>query len=95
MDGAPHDPPQHIAAILVRGHDAVGNQRGGSPGMVGEDPHRARGGLILVVGTTRQLLREVDQGPERVGVEDGRNVLEDRGHPLEPHARIDVLLRQL
>ena len=39
LDCAAHDPAQDVAAVLVRRHDAVGDQRRGPAGVVGEDPH--------------------------------------------------------
>ena len=40
--GAAHDPAQHIAAALVRGRDAVGDQEGRGAQVVGDDPVRGR-----------------------------------------------------
>ena len=63
--------------------------------MVGEDAHRAGGRGILGVGAARELLGEVDERPQRVGVEDRLDPLEDRRHALEAHPRVDALHRQL
>ena len=38
--GAAHDPPQHVAAALVRRHHAVGHQEGARPQVIGNHPVR-------------------------------------------------------
>jgi hypothetical protein len=95
LDCTAHDPAQDVAAILVRRDHALGDQRGRTARMVGEDPHRAGGRSVRLVGTTGQLLGQVDQRPQRVGVEDRMDVLEDRRHALEAHAGVDVLHGEL
>jgi hypothetical protein len=95
LDRAPHDSPQHVAALFVGGHDPVGDQRRGPARVVAEDPHRARDLAALGVGAARELLGEVDQRPQRVGLEDRVEAVEDDRHPLDPHAGVDVLHRQL
>ncbi len=95
LDRPPHDPPQDVAAVLVRGDDAVGDQEGGAARVVGDDPHRPRHRAALAVGAAAELLGEVDQRPDQVGLEDRRRVLQDRRHPVEPHAGVDVAHRQL
>ncbi len=94
LDGAAHDAAQHVAAVLVGGDDAVGDQGGHAARVVGEDPHRPGGGLVGVVGAAAQLLAEADERQELVGLEDRRRALLDEGHAVEAHARVDVLLRQ-
>ena len=42
-DRAAHQPPQHVAALLVGGHDAVRDQEAHPARVVGEDPQRAVG----------------------------------------------------
>ncbi len=41
LDRPAHHAAQHVAAILVGGHDAVGDQEGHRARVVGEDPQRA------------------------------------------------------
>ena len=43
QDRAPHDPAQDVAAVLVGGHDAVGDQERHAARVVGEDAQRAVG----------------------------------------------------
>ena len=93
-DRPAHDPPQHVAAVLVRGDDAVGDQEGHRAAVVGEDPQRAVGGKVLAVATPGELLTERDQRRELVGLEHRGLVLEDRRHPVEPQPGVDVLRRQ-
>ncbi len=95
LDRPPHDPAQDVAAVLVGGDDAVGDQEGGAARVVGDDPHRPGHRAALVVGVAGELLGEVDQRPHQVGLEDRGDVLEDRRHPVEPHAGVDVAHRQL
>ena len=96
VDGAAHDPPQHVAAALVRGDDAVGDQLDRAADVVGDDPHRpGRGRVVGAVGAAGELGGEVDERPQQVGVEDRVDALLDRRHPLEAEAGVDVLRRQL
>ena len=95
LDRAPHDPPQHVAAVLVRGNDAVGDQVDRPPHVVGDDPHRPGHPGVGSVRGPGELLGERDQGRERVGVEDRVDALLDHPHPLEPEASVDVALREV
>ncbi len=95
LDRAAHDAAQHVAALLVRRHHAVRHQERHAATVVGEDPQRAGGGLVLAVAAPRQLLPELDQRPEVVGLVDRRHVLQDRRHAVEPETGVDVLLGQL
>jgi hypothetical protein len=95
LDRPAHDPPQDVAAFLVRGDDAVGDQVDHPPRVVGEDPHRARRLAALLVRAPRELFGELHQGAEEVGLVHRGDVLEDRGHPLEAQASVDVSLRQV
>ncbi len=95
LDCPAHDPPQDVAAVLVGGDDPVGDQEGGATRVVGDDPHRPGHRAAIRVGVPGQLLGEVDQRPDQIGLEDRRDVLEDRRHPVEAHAGVDVAHRQL
>jgi hypothetical protein len=66
LDRSAHDPAQDVAAVLVRGHDPVGEQVRRPARVVGDDPHRARGLRVLIVGATRELLREPDERAEEI-----------------------------
>jgi hypothetical protein len=89
QQGAAHDPAQHVAAILVGGHDAVGDEEGHPAGVVGQDPQRALVGL-----GRRQVAPERHERQELIGLEDRRHALLDEGHAVEAQARVDVLGRQ-
>ena len=95
LDGPADDPAQHVAAALVRGRDAVGDEERHPAAVVGEDPVRLRRRL-RVAELDAALGDPVHDRLVAVGLVDGtvRHVLDDRGEPLEPHARVDVLLRQ-
>ena len=95
LDRPAHDPPQDVAAVFVRGDDAVGDQEGGPARVVGDDPHRPGDRAALRVPVARELLGEVDQRADEVGLEYGGDVLEDRRHPVEAHPGVDVSHRQL
>ena len=94
QDRAAHDPPQHVAAVLVRGHHAVGDQERHRAAVVGEDPQRAVDRVLGAVAAARELLAERDQRRELVGLEHRPLVLEDRREPVEPETGVDVLGRQ-
>ena len=85
--GPAHDPAQNIAAALVRGRDAVGDQERRRAQMVGDDPMRRRS---LALGFhAGQLDAGGDQGLEQVDVIVGMHALQDGGQPLQPHAGVD------
>ena len=87
LDRAAHDPAQDVAAVLVRGHDAVGDQVDHAARVVGDDPHRPGRLRVGAVWRARELLGELDQRPEGVGLEDRVDALLDRRHPLEARGR--------
>ena len=62
--------------------------------MVGEDPERPVRVEVLAVATTGELLPERDQRGELIGLEHRWLALEDRRHPVQAEARVDVLRRQ-
>ena len=62
VDRPAHDPAQHVAAALVRGDDAVGDQLDRAADVIGDDPHRpGRGRVVTAVGTTGELRAEIDE----------------------------------
>ena len=94
LDGATDHPPEHVAAALVRRLDAVGDEKRHPAPMVGQDAVRLARPLGLA---ERDAALGRDPGHDRlvaVGLVDGADVLHDRRQPLEPHAGVDVLLRQ-
>ena len=54
LDRAAHDAAQHVAALLVRGHHAVGQQDRRAAAVVGDDPQRARGREVVAVLLARR-----------------------------------------
>jgi hypothetical protein len=62
--------------------------------VVGKQPERPVGGVVLPIAPAAHLLPELDQRPELVGLEDRGLALEDRGQAVEPEAGVDVLRRQ-
>ena len=90
--GAAHDPAQHIAAALVRGQHAVGDQERGGAQVVGDDPV---GAPVRPVGVDAgQVGDRPDEGAEQVDVVVVVRALQHRGDALEPHAGVDRGLRQ-
>jgi hypothetical protein len=82
-DRPAHDPPQDVAAVLVGGHDAVGDEERHAARVVGEDAQRA---VDVGIGARRlaaELLAEVEQRPELVRLEDRRRALQDRREAVE------------
>ncbi len=89
---ASHDPPQHIAAALVGGQHAVGDEEGARAQMVGDDPVR---GLERPVGVDPGLVDHgLDKRPEQVDGVIVVGALEHRGHAFEAHAGVDRGLGQ-
>ena len=91
--GTAHDPAQHIAAALVRGQHAVGDQEGRGAQMVGDHPMRDLGRPVGIgVGFRRRCENEV---PHQVDVVIVVLALQHRRQALQPHAGIDRRPRQV
>ena len=84
------EPAQHVAPTLVGGKDAVGDEQSHRPGVVGQHPQAHVGRGALAVGGTRDLLGGLQDRREQVGLERGRDVLEDGGDPLQARRRVDA-----
>lgn len=85
---------QHVAAAVVAGVDAVGDQHGAGARVVGDHPEPH---VVLVrdaVGPAGQLLGLVDDRAEQVGLVDVVDALQQERDALDAHAGVDVLLRQ-
>ena len=93
VDGPAHDPAQDVFAPGLVGEHAVGDQEGRRPAVVGDGPHRDRGGSGGVVRGDELLAREpghlVNQGAQEVDLVVGSKAPQDRGQPLEAHAGVD------
>ena len=87
--GAAHDPAQHVAASLVRRHDAFGDQERGRAQVICDHPMMDIA-LAVRIGGGR-VGRCLDQGPHRIGVVVVVLALQKRADTLQPHARIDRL----
>ncbi len=90
---ATHDPAQHIAASLVRGQHAVGNQERSRAHMIG-DHAMAEARLAFALGA-RSFDRGRDQMAEEVDVVIVGDALKDRADALEPHSGVDRRPRQV
>ena len=87
-DGAAKDAAKDVAAPVVGGGDAVGEEKRDRAGVVGEHPVARRLRRILVRHPDDARDR-VDQRSENVGVEVVRPLLHHGGNALEPGARVD------
>ena len=87
---APHDLAQHVAAALVAGQDAVGDEERHRAQVVGDDAHRDVVPLVAAVGLAGALRDRVEERREEVGVVVRELALDDGRHALEAHAGVDA-----
>jgi hypothetical protein len=87
---APDNPPQHVAAPLVAGDDAVGNQEAAGADVIGNDLQR----IARQVLRARFACRGGDEVLEEIDFVVRVHVLQYRREALEPHARVDAGLGQ-
>ncbi len=91
--GAAHDPAHDVAAALVGGAHAVGDQEAGGAQVVDDDLVRE---LRLAAGRhAGGRLAGIDQGAEEVDVVVGVDALQHGGDALEAHAGVDLRLGQV
>ena len=96
-NGAPHDAPQHIAAVVVRREDLVADQHGARSGMLGQHSQRERVGIVVVtddVVGAGDAPSPIDQRSHEIGLPHRLHALEKAEDPLEAGARVDRRLRQ-
>ena len=93
-DRAADDPAQDVAAALVRGQDAVGDEERHGARVVGDDLVAEPLGLERVRVVPEQLAHPGVDRREQVGVVVGRDLLEHAGQPLEAHPGVDAGERQ-
>ena len=86
---AAHDQAQHIAAPLVRGHHAIGNQERTAAQMVGD--HAVMNILRPVRIDRTRMGRSLDQRAHQIRVVIIMLALQQRADPFQPHAGIDRL----
>ena len=93
---AADDAAQHVAALLVARHHAVGDEERHRAGVLGEDAQRdvGLGAGEAAVGRAGDLLGRGDQRPEHVDVPDRVDALEHREVALEAGAGVDARRRQ-
>ena len=95
--GATQQATQDVLTALVARKDAVRDHEVNGAGVVGDDAQRARraGVGLRVVALAGDLLAELDEALHDVAVVVGALVLQDGGHALQAHARVEVAVRQL
>ena len=91
---AAQQPAQHVAATLVAGRHAVGDQHHRAADVVGDDPEPDVVLPVVAVPLAGQLLGLLDDGVHHVDLVHVVDALQQVRHPLQAHARVDVLLRQ-
>ena len=91
--GATHDAAQHIAAALVGGQHAVGDQEARRAQMVGDDP--VTGAVLPLRLDADEIDRGLNQRPEQVDVVIVVDALQDGRDALQPHAGVDRRARQV
>ncbi len=89
--GAAHDAAQHVAAALVGGQHAFGDEEAHRAQMVGNHAQARIGSVARVAGG---LLRRRDQRAEQVDLIIVVGALHHRGDALEARAGVDRRLRQ-
>ena len=93
-DRAPHDAPEHVAAIVVRREDTVVDQERGRPRVIGQDAHRHVGTGVRAIRRTRETRRHPEQVLELARVPHRVDVLQHRQDALEARTSVDALLGQ-
>ncbi len=93
--GPADDAAQHVASPLVGGQDAVGDEEGDGPRVVGDDLVAEALALEGVGVMPQQLPQSLMDGHEQVGVVVAGDILQHRGEALETHAGVDRFEGQL
>ena len=86
----PQDPPQYVSATVVRRKDAVGEEEGDRPGVIGDYTERDPFLGVLRVRAPDHRCDLVEQGHEQVGVVVAPDTLHDRRQSLQPQTGIDT-----
>ena len=96
-DRAAQQAAQHVAAALVAGQHAVGDEEVDRAGGVGDDAQAHARALVAgaAIFLAAYPLAQRDEALHEVAVVVGARVLHDGGHALEAHARVEVAVRQL
>ena len=94
-DAAADDAAQHVAAALVRWHDAVGDEEHGRARMLRDDAQRDVGLLAGAVAHPRYLLHALDDGLEEIRLVERGDALHDGGDALQAQARVDARGREV
>ena len=94
LNGTADDAPQDVVAPLVARQNAVHDEEGHAAGVFGDRAQCARGGVAAAVDDAAQLLTELDERHEQIGLVDRDDALRDGGDALETHAGVDVALGQ-
>ena len=95
--GAADDPPQHVAAGLVRREHAVVDEHRRRTGVLGEDAHREAVAVVVVaddVRLARDRARLVDERLHQVGLPHRVDALHEGEDAFEPGTGVDRRLRQ-
>ena len=94
-DDAAKHPAQDVAAALVRGLHAVGDQERRRARVLPHDPDRDVVALVRAVVLPDSDCTSSRIGAEQIRLEEAAHVLQRDRHALDAGARVDVLRRQL
>ena len=89
-DGPAHDAPEHVAPAFVGRQHPVGDQKGGGPGVIGDDPEGHVLRFAGAIGLPRQGFDPGDHRPQQVAVEIALDPLDDGAEALQAHAGVDA-----
>src|SRR5699024_713287 len=92
---SPEQTAEHIAASLIGRHDTVRDHKCHGPDVVCDHTDRDVGVVLFSVFHACQTAHMVSQRLDRVHVEDGIHILNDRSETLQSHSCINILLLQL
>src|SRR5438105_5989040 len=87
--GPTDHPPENVTASLVGGDDAVGQEHGRRPAVIGQDAQGNVSLRLVQVAMSAGLGEVLQQGQEEVGIEQAAPAAEDSRDPLQPHAGVD------
>ena len=91
--GSAQYPAQDIASSFIRGHNAIGDEKGDASTMFSYNPDRLVGSFVLAVFHPCQSTYLVSQGDKEVGIVDRRHALHHSGDSFQSHSCVDVWLR--
>ena len=96
-NGASHDAPQHVAAVVVRREDFVADEHGARSGVLGQHAQGERVGVVVVADDivgAGDAPSAIDQRSHEVGLPHRLHTLEKAEDPFEAGTGVDRRLRE-